>query len=133
MKQIFLYSVTQSMCNSLLVDVVLNSFNTIYRDEDSILDQTYQNKYVFIFTMMNLNLHNILRKYIITLRSTKTQFYEFLVAESCISLYMHFLQSLLKIKIFKIVGRKYLLFIYLVLNTAFIPIYHVKAVQDDIS
>ena len=36
------YSVTQSLCNSLLGDVVLDSFNTVYRDEDSILDQTYQ-------------------------------------------------------------------------------------------
>ena len=37
-----LYSVTQSLCNSLLGDVVLVSFNTVCRDEDSILDQTYQ-------------------------------------------------------------------------------------------
>ena len=65
--------------------------------------------------------------------STKTQFYEFLVIERCISLYMHFLQSLIKFQIFRIEGQKYLLFIYLVLNAAFIPIYHVKAVQDDIS
>ena len=28
--------------DSLLVDVVLNSFYIAYRDEDSILDQTYQ-------------------------------------------------------------------------------------------
>ena len=37
-----MYSVTQSLCNSLLEDVVLDSFNTVYRDEDIILDQTYQ-------------------------------------------------------------------------------------------
>ena len=36
------YSVTQSLCNSLLGDVVLDSFNKVYRYEDSILDQTYQ-------------------------------------------------------------------------------------------
>ena len=36
------YSVTQSLCNSLLGDVVLDSFKTVYRDEDSTLDQTYQ-------------------------------------------------------------------------------------------
>ena len=36
------YSVTQSLYNSLLGDVVLDSFNTVYRDEDSILDQTYK-------------------------------------------------------------------------------------------
>ena len=33
----YAYSVTQSLCDSLLGDVV-----TVYRDEDSILDQTYQ-------------------------------------------------------------------------------------------
>ena len=59
--------------------------------------------------------------------------FKFLVVESCISLYMHFLQSLLKFQIFRIEGQKYLLSRYLVLNAAFIPIYHVKAVQDDIS
>ena len=32
----------QTLCNSLLGDVVLDSFNTVYRDEDRILDQTYQ-------------------------------------------------------------------------------------------
>ena len=36
------YSVTQSSSNSLLGDVVLDSFNKVYRDEDSILDQTYR-------------------------------------------------------------------------------------------
>ena len=46
---------------------------------------------------------------------------------------MHFLQSLLIFQIFKIEDQKYLLFIYLVLNATFIPIYHVKAVQDEIS
>ena len=64
---------------------------------------------------------------------TKTRYYEFLVVESCISLYMHFLQSLSKFQIFRIEGRKYLLFLYLALNAVFIPIYHVKAVKDDIS
>ena len=43
---------------------------------------------------------------------TKTQFYEFLVVESCISLNMQYLQSLLKFKIFKIKILKYFLFIY---------------------
>ena len=38
------YSVTQSLCNSLLGDVVLDSFNEVYRDEDSNLDQTYKNR-----------------------------------------------------------------------------------------
>ena len=38
----FYYSVTQSFANSLLGYVVLDSFDKVYRDEDSILDQTYQ-------------------------------------------------------------------------------------------
>ena len=36
------YSVTQSLSNSLLGDVVLDSFNKVNRAKDSILDQTYQ-------------------------------------------------------------------------------------------
>ena len=35
-KQEFVYSVTQSLCNSLLGDVVLDSFNMVNGDEDSI-------------------------------------------------------------------------------------------------
>ena len=38
---LYIYRVTQSQSNSLLGDVVLDSFNIVYRDEDSILDQTY--------------------------------------------------------------------------------------------
>ena len=37
-----MYSVTQSLSNSLLGDVVLNSFNMVYGDENSILDQIYE-------------------------------------------------------------------------------------------
>ena len=43
------YSVTQSYATSFCRDVVFNSFNSVYRDENSILDQTYQSKYVRIF------------------------------------------------------------------------------------
>ena len=39
---ICVYRVTQSLSNSSLGDVVLNSFNRVFRDEDSILDKTYQ-------------------------------------------------------------------------------------------
>ena len=46
---------------------------------------------------------------------------------------MHFLQSLLKLIIFTINTKNYLLIIFLVLNAVFITDYHVKAVQDDIS
>ena len=52
---------------------------------------------------------------------------------SCISLNMHFLQSLLKFKNFIITIPRYLLFIFLVKNTVFMSVYHVKAVKDDIS
>ena len=52
---------------------------------------------------------------------------------SCISLNMHFLQSLLKLKIVIIKVRTHLLYIYLVLNVVFILRCIVKAVQDDIS
>ena len=41
-KHLNIYSVTQSLSNSFLGDVVLDSFNKVYRHEDSILDQTYQ-------------------------------------------------------------------------------------------
>ena len=36
------YSITQSLSNSLLGDVVSDSFNKVYRDDDSILDKTYR-------------------------------------------------------------------------------------------
>ena len=44
----YTYSVTQSLSNSLLGDVhvVLDSFNIVYGDEDSILDQIYE-KHIF--------------------------------------------------------------------------------------
>ena len=38
---------THSLPNSLLGDVVLDSFNIVYGDEDSILDQTYE-KQIFL-------------------------------------------------------------------------------------
>ena len=44
-----LYSVTQSQSNSLLGDVVLDSFNMVYRDKDSILDQIYEKQIFSIF------------------------------------------------------------------------------------
>ena len=37
-----MYSVMKSDGNSFCGDVVLDSFNTAYRDEDSILDQKYE-------------------------------------------------------------------------------------------
>ena len=42
------YSVMQSDGNSFCGDVVSDSFNKRFRDEDKILDQIYQNKYVRI-------------------------------------------------------------------------------------
>ena len=37
-----MYSITQTLSNSLLGDVVLDSYNIVYWDEDSILDQIYE-------------------------------------------------------------------------------------------
>ena len=51
----------QSDGNSFCGDVVLNSFNKSSRDEDNILDQVYQSKYVLIFIMIILVLYNIIR------------------------------------------------------------------------
>ena len=62
----------------------------------------------------------------------QTRFYKFLVVMCCISLYMHFLSSLLKIKIFTIKFPKDSLFLLLVLNSVYITVYHAKAVQVDI-
>ena len=50
----------------------------------------------------------------------------------CISLKMYFLLPLLKFKILIITVPRYWLLILLVLNTVFMPLFHVKAVQDDI-
>ena len=51
----------------------------------------------------------------------------------CISLNMHILSSLLKLKIFIIKISKDSIFIFLVLNAVFITVYHVRFGQDDIS
>ena len=42
----YIYSVIQSDGNSFCGDVVLDSFNIVYSDEDSILDQKYE-KWIF--------------------------------------------------------------------------------------
>ena len=62
------YSVTQSYPNSLLGDVVLDGFNMVYRDEDSILDQTYQKQICSEYIMMIFGHHNIIQKSILTLK-----------------------------------------------------------------
>ena len=74
------YSVMQSDGNSFCGDVVLDSFNKTSRDEDNNIKQMYKSKYVFIIIFMILILFNIIRKCILTLSSTQTQSYEFLVA-----------------------------------------------------
>ena len=56
------YSVMQSDGNSFGGDVVSDSFNKTLRDEENILDQVYKSKYVRIFIIMILILHNIIRK-----------------------------------------------------------------------
>ena len=51
----------------------------------------------------------------------------------CISFNMNILQSLVKFKTCIIKIPKHSLFLFLALNVVFITVYHVKAVQDDIS
>ena len=53
------YSVMLSDGNSIYGDVVLDSFNKIARDEDSILNQKYKNKYFGICIMNILTLRVI--------------------------------------------------------------------------
>ena len=57
-----IYGVMQSDGNSLCGDVILNSFNKASRDEDNILDQVYESKYVRICIMMILIFFKIIRK-----------------------------------------------------------------------
>ena len=54
-----IYSVMQSDGNSFCGDVVLDSFNMMYRDEDNILYQIYRSKYFRIIIMMILILYNM--------------------------------------------------------------------------
>ena len=54
--------------NSFCGDVVSDSFNKTSRDEDEILDQIYESKYIRIIIMMILILYTIIRKCILTLQ-----------------------------------------------------------------
>ena len=56
----------QSNGNSFDVDISLDSFNKIFRDEDNILEQMYTSTYVRIIFIMFLILNKIIRKRIIT-------------------------------------------------------------------
>ena len=58
----------QSGENSFYRDVVSDSFNKTSRDEDNILDQIYESKYVWSIIMMISILYNIVRKCILTLQ-----------------------------------------------------------------
>ena len=60
------YSVMQSDGNSFCKDLILDSFNNAFWDEDNILDQIYESKYVQIFIMMILILYNIIWRCILT-------------------------------------------------------------------
>ena len=94
----------------------------------------YKSKYVHIIIIMILILYNIIRKCILTLySSTQTHFYELLVVMCCISLNKQIFLTLLNFKIFIIKIQKDLLFIFLVFHADFVTVYHVKAVQDDLS
>ena len=74
----------QSDGNSFCGDVVSDSFIKASRDEDNILKQIYEGKYARIIILVILILYNIIRK-CIHYRSTKPQFYEFLVVICYIS------------------------------------------------
>ena len=54
--------------NSFYGDVVSDSFKKTSRDEDNILDQISNNRYVRIIIKIILMLYNILRKCILTLQ-----------------------------------------------------------------
>ena len=54
--------------NSFCGDVVSDSFNKKFRDDDNILDQLYKSKYVGMIIEMILILINIIRKCILTLQ-----------------------------------------------------------------
>ena len=56
----------QSDGNSFGGYIVLDSFNNASGDEYNIVEQIYVNKYVRIFIMMILDLHNIIGKCILT-------------------------------------------------------------------
>ena len=56
----------QSDGNSFGGHVVLNSLKKASRDEENILDQVYESKYVRIFIIMILILYDIIRKCIQT-------------------------------------------------------------------
>ena len=60
------YSVMQSGWDSFCEDVALDYFNMASRDENRILDQIKENKYVRIFIMKILIFSNTLRKCILT-------------------------------------------------------------------
>jgi len=58
----------QSVGNSFGGDVVLDSFNKTFWEEDNILDQIYKSKYFRIIIMMISFLYNIIQKCILTLQ-----------------------------------------------------------------
>ena len=124
-KRFWRYILMQSDGNRFWGDAVLGSFNKASKTKTASYTKDIKSKKVRSFIMLILILNNIVRKYILS--------WEFLVVECCISLNMSILQSLLKFKILIIKISKYLLFIYLVYNSVFIPLCHVDAVQDDIS
>ena len=127
------YSVMQSDGNSFCGYVDLDSFKKCisgwrqhFRPIIHIKEKIYSDYYYedFNYLQHSTKMHK---------SSRKTLFYEFLVVLCCISYNVHFLQSLLNSKICIIKIPKYFLFIFFVSKAIFIPVCHVKAVQDDIS
>ena len=64
-----MHSVTQSYANSFWGDVVLDSFNNVYRDEDNILDQIYVKQIRPDFYSDDFWFSNLIRKCILTLNN----------------------------------------------------------------
>ena len=124
-----MYSVMQSDGNSFCGHVVLNSFNKACRVEDNILDQIYKRQICLDFYYADVTFLNISGKCILTFKiSTKSQF----SFRGLYTLDIHFLQSILEFRIFKIKIRKYLLaYIWSKMLSSYLDV--VKALQDDIS
>ena len=93
----------QSDGNSFCGDVVSYSLKKTSRDVDNILYQIYKNKCsYYYYNDFNSLQENAYKHY----KSTKTQFYEFLIVMCCISSNMNFFQSLFKLKIFIIKNQE---------------------------
>ena len=98
----------------------------------NILDHIYVNKFVHIIMMKVKILNNIIRKCILKLQKHWNPMLWLLVF-LCFFKYAYYSLTLRLHKIFIVKIPKDSRFIFLVLNAVFITVFHVEAVQDDIS